>query len=265
MIFQDPRLRLTLFTTLVMSVIIFVLTQERSAEEATPLVLVLVVLMSLLQMSILFLWSGSPRSQLNTARQHFMAGEFEKTIAMLEPMVQEHPDAATLALLGNAYRQRAAIAKSKAALQQAVELEPNNKLALFGLGKTLLIEGQYTSAVDYIQQALDNDGRKTIRAELAQALYYAGRNPEEVIIAAQQASRVLNLEQHRTLFINYLLYNLADHEKELAERLIRNHAEGLAYWEAEARRFAQYDYGRRIAGDVVQLRAILNKEKTSND
>lgn len=261
---QDPRLRLAFLITIFMSGLIIVVTQGRNEDDALPMVVALVVVMSVLQMAVLFLWSGSPRTRLVAARRYFMLGEFDKAITLLETLVDESPSADAFALLGNTYRQQKNIEQSKAALTKGLALEPENKLALFGMGKSLMIEGDYEAAATYITRALQQGGRKTIRADLAQALYYAGRATDEVRRVSRQAARVLNLEQHRTLFVNYLLYNLANEEKETAKRMIHNTAQGLAFWQAEARRFADYDYGRRVAGDVVEMKAILEGENSTD-
>jgi tetratricopeptide (TPR) repeat protein len=263
-ILHDPRLRAAFIATIVLSGLIVLVTQVVGEENSFPIVVSLIVFMSLLQMGLLFLWNGDTASgPLLAARRYYIDGRFEAAAEVLENTELDTASAEVLSLLGNTYRQLKRLDESEKLLRTAVERFPEDKLALYGLGKTLLVRGHYDEAAVMIERALAHDGRKNILVELTQALHYAERDTTEVVRRANQAARVLNLEQYRTLFVNYVLYNLADDNQDVAAHIIRNNREGLAYWQSEARRFADQDYGRRVAGDVMEIKAIL-EEDTSN-
>ncbi len=259
MILQDPRLRLAFIVTALISGAIFLITRGRDPEEMLPIVIGLGVLMAALQLWILFGW-GQHSSTITTARRYYLQGDFEAAANLLSTIPEENISADALALLGNTYRQMGELEKSAAYLEKALSYDPKHVQALFGLGRTRMVQGQYDKAIELLQQALENGGRKAIRADIALALHLQEAPEEDVIRTAQSAARVLNLEQYRTLFINYLLYNLVEEEQLGAYNIMQKNAAGLAYWQTEARRHANSDYGRRIASDVVKMREILKKE-----
>lgn len=261
MILQDPRLRLAFVITGLISGAIIIITRGQDPEDMLPVVLGLGLLMAGLQMWILFGWSRqSAANRLLAARQQYLRGDFETAAELLEALTEEDPSPDALALLGNTYRQMGKLDRSADRLEKAVEQAPDNVQALFGLGRTRMVQGNYAEAAQWLDKALQNGGRKAIRADLALALHLQAAPADQIITMAQSAARVLNLEQYRTLFINYLLYNLVQDDQSAAYRIMQHNAGGLDYWQTEARRHANSDYGRRIAGDVVEMRAILQKE-----
>lgn len=266
MMLQDPRLRATFIATMVLSGLIVLVTQIVGEDDSFPIVVALIILMSMIQMGLLFLWNGDPMgSALVAARRFYMQGDFAAAARALEQIDQEKADAAMLALLGNTYRQMKRLQDSEEILRQAFVRFSTDKLVLYGLGRTLLVRGQYEEAIMMIERALQNAGRNHILVELAQAQYYAGYDKNTVAATAQRASRVLNLEQYRTLYVNFLLYNLVQAEKEAARRIITMNRDGLTYWQSEARRFADEPYGRRVAGDVVAIRAIIDEDASKHE
>lgn len=266
MILQDPRLRAAFIATIVLSGLIVLVTQIVGEEDSFPIVVSLIVFMSLVQMGLLFFWNGDTTSgALVAARRYYINGKFQEAATVLENTDLEKADAALLSLLGNTYRQMKRLDDSEQILRTAVERFPTDKLALYGLGKTLLVRGQYPQAIRMIERALANDGRKHILVELMQAMFYAEREPQMVLHQAEAAAHVLNLEQYRTLYVHYVLYNLGHDDKDVARRVIHTNRDGLAYWQSEARRFADQDYGRRVAGDVMAIKAILDEEVSGDD
>src|SRR5690606_37623558 len=145
-------------------------------------------------------------------------------------------------------------------LQRAVGLDAENNLALYGLGQTLLAQGRYNEAAELIQSALAQGIRKAVQVDLLLANYLANTNPQHLLELAHKVSRLLGLEDYRALMLNYLLYNLVENEQPTALRYMQTSASGLAYWQSQARRFAETDYGRRMATQVLETKALLNSE-----
>ncbi len=259
---QDRRLRLAIAVTVVMSIVIVVVASGR--DDPLPIVVPLVLVMAALQMAVL-LWGGPERTGLATARQHFLRGEFNSAAELLVAMLDdaETPDVRVLTLLGNTYRQLARLESSLDCLLQAVEMNPHDKMALYGLGRTCLVLGRYAEAVQNIEAALEHGARRAIVADLALALHYLEAE-DRTLNAARQAMRVLRIEDYRILLVNYLVYNLVKDEQQraAAKRIMLNNTTRLAYWQAQARRYASTDYGRRLAVDVMSMKALIEERAT---
>lgn len=196
------------------------------------------------------------------AQQLYLAGQFTEAARVLESQLADdpyNPDALTL--LGNTYRQMGQLEASEQRLREAVEHNPTHWMALYGLGRTLMVQGAYREAATMIEAALQHGGRKSLRAELALALHYA-EAPDEAKQAAHSAARRLSAEGYRVLMTNYLLYVFATHEAErvLAKQVMQRTADGLTYWQAQAERFAQTPYGQRVAMDVMTIQRILEEQ-----
>ncbi|MCB9437221.1 MAG: tetratricopeptide repeat protein [Anaerolineales bacterium] len=203
------------------------------------------------------------RPAASQAQQLYLAGQFEEAVQALEQQLATDPhNLDALTLLGNTYRQIGQLEASEQRLREAVAYNPTHWMALYGLGRTLMVQGAYQEAVTTIETALQHGGRKSLRAELALALYYA-----EALIEAKQAAnlaaRRLSAEGYRILMTNYLLYVFATHEAEraLAKQVMQRTAEGLVYWQAQAERFAQTPYGQRVAADVMTIQRILEEQQ----
>ncbi len=262
MILQDSRLKLAAGITVVMTIVILIIAQGVDSDRRFVILLSLIGLMALVQMTVLF-WGGLKRRAFTIAQHHYIKGEFEEAAQLLETSLQnahQTPDARSLALLGNTYRQLGQLGQSEERLRAAVDIAPQDDMALYGLGRTLLARGVYDEAAQYIESALDNGARKPVRADLALALYYADSDPERLLDMVRRAARLLNLEEYRLLWVNYLVHQLIDDEQEqtLALRIIAHNAGGLAYWQSQARHYADTDYGKRMAADVLAIKAILD-------
>jgi hypothetical protein len=129
---------------------------------------------------------------------------------------------------------------------------------LYGLGRTFLALGDYSTSAQLIEQALANGGRKAIKVDLALAYSLAGQT-ELALKTAKSAARQLQLEPYRVLMVNYLLRQLALDEAALT-MMQRNAAMGLPYWQAEAQRFAGTGYGEQLAQAIGQMQAIIAKD-----
>jgi len=195
-----------------------------------------------LQLSALFL-RRPPSGVFPQAQQHFMAGEYAEAAALLA----DQPDAQSQTLRGNALRQLGDLAQSEAVLRAVVAQHPQDHFPLYGLGRTLLAKGDFAAAAQYIGQALQHGGRKTMRVELALAYYLSGADDAARENAAQSA-RLLALEPYRVWMANYLLFKLADDPK--APALLARTAPAIAYWEAEAGRFSGTPYGEHLSAIV---------------
>jgi tetratricopeptide (TPR) repeat protein len=194
------------------------------------------------------------------AQQAFMAGDYERAALKLETLLAS-PDGVdieqTQTLLGNTYRQLGRLVESEAVLWSALESHPKSAFALYGLGRTLLAQGRFAEAAEHIRSALANDGRKTTRADLALAYYLAGETGKAGEEAAS-AARQLGLEPYRVLMVNYILWKTR--EDHLAPAMMARTREGLRYWQAEADRFADTDYGKRLQVEIEAMEALLGKE-----
>jgi tetratricopeptide (TPR) repeat protein len=179
------------------------------------------------------------------------------------------PSTEALTLLGNAYRQLGDLPKSEEVLKQALSDAGQDPFPLYGLGRTYLAQGKFDDAADFIRTALQNGGRKATRVEMALAMYYGDSAAEHILEECYKVSRQLKMEDYRVLMVNHLLYQLhqrPDHanpeQVNLAKGLIANNAKGLAYWEAEAKRFADSDYGKRLADDIKQMKEVVGNGKS---
>lgn len=260
--FQNERVRLAAIITLVMVVMIMLVSKNQTGDRRFWLVIGLIVVMAIIQMVIL-LRGGPQGSALQVARRYYMQGNFDAAINLLEDSLADtaNPDVEALALLGNTYRQQGRLEQSEKHLQRAVGLDAGNNLALYGLGQTLLAQGRYNEAAELIQSALTQGIRKAVQVDLLLANYLANTNPQHLLELAHKVSRLLGLEDYRALMLNYLLYNLVENEQPTALRYMQNSASGLAYWQSQARRFAETDYGRRMATEVLEMKALLNREQ----
>lgn len=267
MLFND-RVRLAGIITAVMTVLIVIGVNRVEEDKRLLLTVVLVLVMAVLQMTIL-LYGGPQRSALAAAQYQYRHGNFEAAAHLLEASF-EHESARTveaLALLGNTYRQMGRLELSEARLREALERDEKNAMALYGLGLTRLANGHYSEAADLIHTALEQGMRPAVVADLALALHLANQDEERTLEALQRAGTMLALEDYRALMVNYLLYNLREdehpgqNEPSVAHFRMQKSASGLAYWQSQARRFADTDYGRRMATEVLAIKALLNGEQ----
>lgn len=151
-------------------------------------------------------------------------------------------DVQALTLLGNTYRQLGRLEESEQVLFEARNKHPDHYFPLYGLGRTLLVQGRYAEAAAMIEQALEHGAPPVVAADAGEAHYYAGNT------AAAQAhlTAVQPEEPHRALMTAHLLYRLGAGEPPDAALV----AAGLPFWEAQMRRFQQTPYGHALADDI---------------
>ncbi len=190
------------------------------------------------------------------AQRHFLEGEFEQAQQVLEAYSHERQNEGKglsvneLVLLGNTYRNLGLLESSAGILHEALERKPDSPFALYGIGKTQLAQGEYTTAVQSIQQAIDEGAPQIVRFDLAHAHF----RQLDYSQALQTMPAVADLQEpYRQLFAAYLQYRLADDPAPATELI---HA-GLPFWEAEVERFANTSYGQAVQEDVDAIRALL--------
>lgn len=253
LLLRDRRVQIALGISLLEGLVVLGAATLGSADQF-PAVLIFVAAASIMQFYALFSRSRSPLAQ---AQQFFREGRFEEAAAELQARLQESSDVQALTLLGNTYRQMGRLAESESALRQAVQQQPDDPFPLYGLGRTLLAQGQFAEAANWIQKALDSGGRKVLRAELA-LTQYLNEDMEKAGQTALQAARLLQLEAYRVLMVNYILHRTRSDSK--AVSMMARVAHALPYWHTEAERFAATPYGMILKREMSLLESLLPKE-----
>jgi tetratricopeptide (TPR) repeat protein len=245
----DKGIRLALLAGLVGWIIIGGLVV--ATDGLTAPVWVVFIITSWLQIGALF-YRRHPAGPLADAQRLFMQGDFDEAAHLLEGLPEKSVEARTL--LGNTYRQLARLDDSERLLRAALVINQKNAFPLYGLGRTLLAAGDFSQAAQTMQQALDNGGRKVIRADLALAHYLSG-DASSAVEAAKSVAGMLQIEAYRALMVNYLLHHLADDPRALD--VMTRSREGLEFWKNEAHRFADTDYGKRLAQEIEIMERLL--------
>jgi tetratricopeptide (TPR) repeat protein len=205
---------------------------------------------------VIFMWANRGMvTPFTRAQRHYLNGEFAAARDLLQALREDgKADVRALTLLGNTYRQLGQLEDSEAVLSEAVDIRPNHYFPLYGFGRTLLVQGRYSAAVETIQRALDNGAEAIVYFDAAEAHYRQGEaEPARALL--QQAQPHVQHEPHRALMTAYLLYRLDAGERPAAA-LIR---EGLAYWQNQAALFAHTPYGQAVAEDISGLQALIEE------
>ncbi len=248
----DRPAQLGLALALALIAVVLVVGRLGPASLFEPALIGLLGLVIVAQVIVLWARRGlvTPYTQ---AQRHYLAGDFEAACAVLEGQRQAgKADFRALTLLGNAYRQRGALAESAAALEAALALRPNHNFPLYGFGRTLLVQGQYAEAADVFERALEAGAPPIAHLDAAEAYYRLG---DAAAARAQLAAAEAADEAPRQLLRAYLLHQLAGGDPPDAA-LIRA---GIAYWEASAARFAASPYGAALVVDIRWLQARLEE------
>lgn len=210
----------------------------------------LVGLFGLLVMGqLIFMWANRGMISVYTrAQQLYLDADFEAACDLLEKWrATGKANVRGLTLLGNAYRQRALLDQSEAVLLEALNISPNHHYPLYGFGRTLLVQGRYTEAVQKIEQAFAAGAPPVVRLDAAEAHYRSGQYPP----ASETITAILPelTEPHRHLMGRYLLYRMG--QAEAPQPTLA--AEGLPYWRENAERYAHTPYGQALAEDVQAM------------
>lgn len=221
-------------------------------------VLGLVGLFVIVQSVILWrLWQQNP--VFRRARQAYLAGDFAEAARLLEAERAENdlpPESQTL--LGNAYRQLNRLDESEQMLRTALNADSSTPFAAYGLGRTLLVRGDYADGAAFMQQALDNRAQLLVYADLAYAQVLADQ-PDAALDSLARLEG-LALEPHRALLARYLTWRLQDQPVDTAlYTALTRYDHGLDTLRAEAARFSQTPYGKALAQDIIQIEQLLKE------
>lgn len=210
---------------------------------------------------VIVLWGNrgmvTPYTQ---AQRHYLAGEFEAARDVLQAHIaasqadKRQPSADVYTLLGNVYRQLGQLDQSQDMLTKALQLEPGHHFPLYGFGRTLLVQGQYAQAAETIAQALANGAPPVVQFDLGHAYYRQGAT-QQALDALQVASAVSKAEPHRALMARHLLHQLGQATAPTPDQV----RAGLAFWQAEAERFAATPYGQAVQADVQAMQMQLQE------
>ncbi len=218
-------------------------------EQQSGALISLFVLITVIEGIILWANRGlvTPYTQ---AQRLYLAEDFTGARDVLAQALHDTPDDVNmLTLLGNTYRQLGDLEASERVLTDAVKLKQNAHFARYGFGRTLLVKGQYHEAAEAFRRAL-NDGAPAIAwLDYAESLYRAGGDAQAVLQALDNAQAFAAREPHRALLAAYLRYRISGAQPPDAALV----AQGLAYWQASAARFARTPYGAALALDIAAM------------
>jgi tetratricopeptide (TPR) repeat protein len=188
------------------------------------------------------------------AQRHYLAGEFEQALELLETARREsNVDMRLLTLLGNVYRQLGALDESHHILYEALDKAPNHYFPLYGFGRTLLSEGNYAEAAQVLRRAVDAGAPTGVRVDLAEAYYRSGQRTEALAELKSLDLHTFGGEPHRQLLAIYLLFRLNGGGSPDAGII----DSGMLYWEATAERFRDTRYGTDLAQDIQHMRGRI--------
>ncbi len=252
----DRRIILSGILALLLASLLMVLVLFGPVEARLGAAVGLFTMLIGLQLAVLFL-RPLDRSAFGTARRAFAEGKFEAAVTQLETLLntpKKQADPRILILLGNSYRQLGRLAESQARLGEALRLSPRQPSALYGLGRTVMAQGDFEAAADWFDQALAAGAPPVVGCELGLAEYLAS-NQAAAIKTLQKMTRRLQIETYRAWLINAILLLNVSNESTAAGTLranIKLNASGRSYWQADADRHQTTDYGQR-------LRTLLNQ------
>ena len=227
----------------------------------TPSTVAIVGLVISLQ--VIVMWGNrnlvAPYTQ---AQRHFLAGEFEEARDVLESFIEERQaqrkniDVDVFVVLGNTYRNLGELERSENTLNIALNNRPDYHFALYGIGKTSLVSGNYEGAIGAFTETLAQGGYLTTYIDLAHANYLAG-HPEQIAPLLETAYECETQghtagelqEPHRQLLAQYLLWQ-TENANAPDKSLIQS---GLPFWQAESERFSHTAYGQAISKQINDL------------
>jgi tetratricopeptide (TPR) repeat protein len=206
-------------------------------------------------LQVIFMWGNRGMvTPFTQAQRFYLAEDFESACQVLEALtVNGKADVQSLTLLGNTYRQLGLLDESEEVLTKALDIRPLDHFPLYGIGRTLLVKGQYAQAADKIKQALDVGAPPIIQFDLGEALYRLEKS-DQARLVLEAAARV-SQEPHRVLMSRYMLYRLGAGEPPLGDVV----AVGLPYWQNNAIRFQDTPYGQLLADDIQQMQAFMEE------
>jgi tetratricopeptide (TPR) repeat protein len=209
----------------------------------------------IIAIQLIFMWGNRGMvTPFTQAQRYYLAEDFGSARQILENLnVNGKPDSQSLTLLGNTYRQLGMLNESEEVLTKALDLRPSDHFPLYGIGRTLLVKGQYAQAADKIKQALDAGAPPIIQFDLGEVLYRLEKMDQArlVLLAVTDVAQ----EPHRALMLRYLLYRLGVGQPPTSDLV----ALGLPYWQDNAIRFQETPYGQMLADDIQHMQAFMEE------
>lgn len=245
---RPSQIALALAILSLVSTLILLVTLPATVQG--PLLGTLIVLLIVTQ--LIFMWGNrfmvKPFTQ---AQQAFIAGDFEDVIQTLNEVIrqaqdQDRPvDADALVLMGNAYRNLGQLDDSFQCFEQALSLKPASSFALYGVGKTLLAQGDYQQALQYFADAIQHGASVMTYVDVAHTAYRLDQ--VDGVRTALNHLADTPLEPYRQVLIALIKHKMFNEPTALETDVIEM---GLVFWQAEAERFATTPYGQAVAQDI---------------
>lgn len=151
-------------------------------------------------------------------------------------------------LLGNTLRNLGDLPGSERMLRRVTDQQPENPFALYGLGRTLLAQGEWASCSEIITKALSFGAPPVVIFDLGYAKVAAGDVAEGQQLLRASLAEIT--EPYRRLMACYLLGEL----KELSASEQAAMHDGLGYWQREASLFAT-PYGQLVSQQLTEIQA----------
>jgi tetratricopeptide (TPR) repeat protein len=170
------------------------------------------------------------------AQRLFLAGELREASQVLEQEISELQSnrqpvkVDLLVLLGNVYRNLGQIERSENLLREACQKTPDYHFALYGLGRTLLVKGDFSAASDLIDRAAQTGAPATVLHDLAIAHACMG----DLVAAQEILQRVMPTDDPaRQLMAAYI-----------GVGQVKPTPDMLVFWQGEYERFSATPYGQ---------------------
>ncbi|MBE2268473.1 MAG: tetratricopeptide repeat protein [Anaerolinea sp.] len=190
---------------------------------------------------------------LTLAQRHYVAGDFDAALRVLEGMrAKGKIDMRAATLLGNTYRQLSRLAESEAILSEAIHKAPDHYFPRYGFGRTLLAKGDYAGALDSIRRAIEQGAPAVVHLDLAEVYFRLGMFAEaRAELESHQSS-----EPYRQLMRAYLLHTIDGNLPPPSPELMES---GLPYWVASAERYRETPYGVALIRDIDDMQGAASK------
>lgn len=249
----ERPVQLALVAGVLLLVIAFVIFLVGSPEIRVPTLIGIIALVLVVQLSVLWGNRGMV-TPVVAAQRAYLQEDFAAVLGLLEPLREARTgDMRALALLGNTYRQLGRLAESREVLLEALDKAPDHHYPLYGFGRTLLSQGEYTSAAEVLLRALNAGAPQIAWLDVAEAHYRSGDfpNAESALVKAEPALQGA-VDAYRKLLAAFLRKHLTG-EVSIRPEIV---AEGLPYWRAAAERYVQTPYGQAVAAELDEMAAL---------
>lgn len=243
----ERRAQVALLTGVVMFLAVVAVGFSLPPDERGAALVSAVVVLVVLQFIVL--WANrhmvTPHTQ---AQRQYLAGDFAaaRDTLLAEQARRGRLNVDSLTLLGNIYRQMGDLDKSQDVLTQAIQLKPEYHFPWYGFARTLLIKGDYAGALEAFEAALKFGAPRPVWVDCAEARYLSGAPADAVMDALSRAQDAIRDDAPRQMMASYLRWRAGGGE------LPSVSADGSAYWQATAERFAGSPYVRDLVGEVAQ-------------